>query len=76
MIVRALTHRVMLVLGLGVLAGSIGVLLAGAADRAAPQFDTDGALLRPEGYREWMYIGHPGDAQRSEQWQSPVSRVP
>ena len=43
------------------------VLMAGASTRAAAQtgknsgisFDKEGALTRPEGYREWVYVGTP-----------------
>jgi len=30
-----------------------------AEDRAVAEFSTDGKLLRPEGYREWIFVGSP-----------------
>ena len=35
------------------------VLLAWAAPKSAATFTKDGKLVRPEGYREWVYIGTP-----------------
>lgn len=31
----------------------------GAAIQAVARYDAEGALLRPEGYREWVYLGAP-----------------
>jgi hypothetical protein len=41
-------------------AGTVGAMLLGAAadDRAA-KFNDKGALIRPEGYRKWVFIGCP-----------------
>jgi hypothetical protein len=33
------------------------VATTGDASRAAPAYDETGALLRPEGYRRWVYVG-------------------
>ena len=32
---------------------------AQSAKKAAVSFDSDGAMTRPEGYREWVYVGTP-----------------
>ena len=60
------THRSRAVAGFAALIGIVGLsfVLAGAAEPRAGQaspveFTADGKLKRPEGYREWIYIGTP-----------------
>ena len=59
-------HQSRVTAGVAVLIGIAGLsfVLAGAAEpqaRQAPlvEFTPDGKLKRPEGYREWIYIGTP-----------------
>ena len=46
-------------LGVVVVFGVVAVVHGVAAQTMDPRFDTDGNLLRPEGYREWIYVGTP-----------------
>jgi Cytochrome P460 len=53
-------QRALVVLLAGLLAGSLGLYArrSGAAENtpAGPQFTNDGKLVRPEGYRRWVYV--------------------
>jgi hypothetical protein len=53
-----MVRRVLLVCGFGLASVSL-VFFPGAAGQpqgAAPQFTADGKLVRPEGYRKWVYV--------------------
>ena len=42
-----------------VMLGTTAPVSAQGAKSSAGHFDSDGALIRPEGYREWIYVGSP-----------------
>ena len=45
--------RTKLLIGLSLLSLSLTTLLAQSAD---PRFTSDGQLMRPDNYREWIYL--------------------
>jgi hypothetical protein len=51
-------RRVLLVCGFGVASICLALFsrAAGQPQSAAPQFAADGKLVRPEGYRKWVYV--------------------
>ena len=71
--------RLALAVMLLLLTGAVHVFTSGPnawaqAGPSAANFNTTGELIRPEGYREWIYVGAPSP-QRHERWQGTVSRV-
>lgn len=48
-------------LTLGTLVGSVSILVTSATPRkgAKPGYTNDGKLIRPTGYREWVFVGTP-----------------
>ncbi len=57
------SHSALLLVGAAVLFATLHLVLpaesaAQSADSAV-RFDSDGSLIRPEGYREWVFVGTP-----------------
>ena len=65
----AIASLVILVTG-----GLVVGLLAGASPK--PKFTKNGELVRPEGYREWVYVGTPLTPNDLNPPRSRLPRVP
>ena len=52
-----MSRRLLVVLAAAPLLGALGDGAPPAGTPAAPAYDASGALLRPEGYRRWVFVG-------------------
>ncbi|HVD78743.1 MAG TPA: hypothetical protein VNH43_14095, partial [Vicinamibacteria bacterium] len=50
-------RRLPVVLASAALLGALGDGARPAGSAAAPAYDASGALLRPQGYRSWVFVG-------------------
>jgi hypothetical protein len=50
-------RRLLVVLASAALLGALGDSARPAGSAAAPAYDATGALLRPQGYRSWVFVG-------------------
>ncbi|MGE3539319.1 MAG: cytochrome P460 family protein [Candidatus Tectimicrobiota bacterium] len=59
MTVQPFTRRLCATVAVASLVLGTAALLVGATEGGKAQFDQEGALLRPTGYREWVFVGAP-----------------